>query len=224
MSTCSVPHCESGAKTRGYCAKHYENFRRTGDPISKHEKKRLAPKPPCGVDGCGRDARSKGLCNRHYENLRNYGDPVPQRDHPLDERLREVGWDITASGCWEWRGARNELGYGLISAERQGIVGARAHRLMYELTTGDLLEDRVLRHKCDNPSCVNPDHLEPGSQRDNMRDMADRGRQWTRTRTECPKGHDLTLPGATFNLNACRECDRDRKRRYAQRRRAAGFR
>lgn len=224
--TCSISYCDSDVKIKKFqlCGKHYENFRRTGDPISLHEKKRLAPKASCEVSGCTRAARARGLCNRHYENLRRYGDAVPQRDRPLNKRLREIGWDITERGCWEWRGFRNELGYGIFSAERLGLVHARAHRVVYEHLTGDEVGDRVLRHRCDNPPCVNPAHLETGTQADNINDMMERGRHWLHLRTECKHGHDLTLPGATREARrgervymACVECARRRAREYARR-------
>lgn len=75
-------------------------------------------------------------------------------------------------GCWEWTGSKNKKGYGSF-----GVDGKtqKAHRVSWMLTFGELPEDDVL-HTCDNPSCVRPDHLFVGTNQDNMRDMADKGR------------------------------------------------
>lgn len=50
------------------------------------------------------------------------------------------------------------------------------HRLAYETWVGPIPEGHVIRHKCDNPPCINPEHLETGTQGDNVRDRDDRGR------------------------------------------------
>jgi hypothetical protein len=75
--------------------------------------------------------------------------------------------------CWEWTGAL-VVGYGTLTIKYRAY---KSHRLMYELRHGlTLSKDIFIRHKCDNRKCVNPDHLEPGAHRDNMKDMVDRGR------------------------------------------------
>jgi hypothetical protein len=173
---------------------------------------------PCAVESCGRNARTRGLCNRHYENLRRYGDPIPRKDRDLDDRLREIGWTVTPAGCWEWDGPRNDNGYGIFNALRCGYDGARAHRVVYQHFTGEeLADDELLRHQCDNPPCVNPEHLLPGTKQDNMDDMVARRRHWRHDRVVCDHGHDLTLPGATKEYadgSRCAECRRERHRRY----------
>ena len=182
----------------------------------------------CSVDICDREVKVKGMCDKHYGNLRNYGHAIALRDMTAMQRMGIVGWDITGDGCWEWRGRRSEKGYPLISIERLGLRHARAHRVMYEETTGNILGDRIIRHTCDNPPCINPSHLEPGTNADNTRDMMERGRHHTHGRTRCPNGHDLTAPGAQKIVTqknrkpstVCVECDRDRKRRYAERQRS----
>lgn len=86
---------------------------------------------------------------------------------------------IPFCGCRIWMGALNESGYGVLGVGRTGVV--RAHRLAYELRHGKPAKrpgyhGTVLRHRCDTPSCINPDHLDPGSQRDNIADAMARGR------------------------------------------------
>lgn len=79
------------------------------------------------------------------------------------------------SECWVWLGAKRCGGYGQVLArgKKRG-----AHRESYEAENGEgCAEGLVVRHKCDNPPCVNPDHLEIGTVADNNRDMTDRGRR-----------------------------------------------
>lgn len=78
-----------------------------------------------------------------------------------------------SEGCWLWTGMRDERGYGRIAINRKNV---RAHRIAYELTYGDLRADLVVRHSCDTPACVNPEHLLPGTQLDNIADRNDRDR------------------------------------------------
>ena len=75
--------------------------------------------------------------------------------------------------CWEWE-ARKDKGYGRI---RHGCTHLLAHRVSYELFVGPIPDGLHVRHKCDNPGCVNPHHLEIGTHADNMRDKMGRGRQ-----------------------------------------------
>src|SRR5688500_10485353 len=180
------------------------------------------------VDACPRQAPKRGYCNRHYENLRLRGNPVPQRDRDLGDRLAEVGWTVTPRDCWEWNGKRNDHGYGIFNSKRLGLEDARAHRVMYEHFVGATPSGLMLRHSCDNPPCVNPEHLQPGSAAESMRDMVERRRHWRHDRTECDNGHDLTEPGATRTVHRtrgdetiCVECARERSRRHERQRRAS---
>jgi hypothetical protein len=76
-------------------------------------------------------------------------------------------------GCWSWIGATRN-GYGVINI--RGTV-TYAHRLMYELTHGEIQDGRFVLHHCDNPPCSRPDHLYSGTQFQNLADMTSRGRR-----------------------------------------------
>lgn len=81
-----------------------------------------------------------------------------------------------AEDCWEWSGATNELGYGVLhpSGRRSG-PSVKAHRYSAELAGVDI-KGRFVLHSCDNPPCVNPRHLRPGNHIENVADMTSRGR------------------------------------------------
>lgn len=91
--------------------------------------------------------------------------------HPVLRLLNQL--EIKSSGCWEWKGHRNQAGYGefCVNGERH----TRAHRFMWEAIHGSIGSLHVL-HKCDNPPCCNPDHLFLGTQQDNMKDRDLKGR------------------------------------------------
>jgi hypothetical protein len=181
-------------------------------------------KPTCFVEGCARQGRIvRGWCPGHYENWRRTGKPKALSEMTLVERLDHVGVRINRdTECWEWAGHRNALGYGLLTSTSLGLSHARVHRLVYELWHDVSLDEKeIIRHRCDNPPCVNPDHLRKGTQADNVQDMVERGRHWRHGRSECKRGHDLTLPGATFGTGTeCSACRRMRSREWARRQRA----
>jgi hypothetical protein len=92
----------------------------------------------------------------------------------LRERLERKM--IITPGCWIWKGKRDRDGYGLLVQKLEKPVTQKAHRVAYELYVGEIPNGFLVRHKCDNPSCVNPDHLEVGTHADNMLDKKMRGR------------------------------------------------
>lgn len=91
----------------------------------------------------------------------------------LPERL----WShvVILDGCWVWIGATSG-GYGKIQRGRRGAGFAWAHRVVWELLYGEVPADMRVLHRCDNPPCIRPTHLYLGTQEDNMRDAAARGR------------------------------------------------
>ena len=100
---------------------------------------------------------------------------MPKKPSPLINRFMSKVEMLPLIGCWLWTGATDSSGYGLMSSQR-GKAPYRSHRIAYELFVGDIPEGNVVRHICDNPNCVNPNHLEAGTQKDNALDTSRRKR------------------------------------------------
>lgn len=99
----------------------------------------------------------------------------PGQDGALADKFvaRVSGGDWDTTKCWPWNGATTPQGYGVFAPSKR--TQYRAHRFALQLYLGREPSNYVL-HKCDNPICVNPLHLEEGSHGDNMRQMAERKR------------------------------------------------
>ena len=87
-------------------------------------------------------------------------------------------WSVVSKagngGCWIWTASRSKNGgYGVF--RRNGVL-YRAHRHSFQLKHGPIPKGLSVLHRCDTPACVNPSHLFLGTQGDNMRDMAKKGR------------------------------------------------
>lgn len=79
-----------------------------------------------------------------------------------------------AGECIVYTRGRDAAGYGVVSKNGQRL--GQAHRVSWELTNGPIPPGLLICHKCDNPPCINPDHLFMGTQGDNMKDMMKKGR------------------------------------------------
>lgn len=131
---------------------------------------------------------------------------------------------ITApSDCWLWQGRLDVNGYGRFRADKRDWM---AHRFSYEVNRGAVPTDRVLDHLCRVRNCVNPDHLEIVTQKENLRRG---GTGWAggepgAQATHCIHGHAYT-PENTYvfpnrqNARSCRICSNRRQREYEERKR-----
>jgi hypothetical protein len=80
---------------------------------------------------------------------------------------------LKGEGCWRWSAAKLPTGYGIFRLNGRNHY---AHRLAYELWVGEISKGMFVCHRCDNPSCVRPDHLFLGTNRDNIADRTAKGR------------------------------------------------
>lgn len=110
----------------------------------------------------------------------------------------------TPTFCWAWSGRTDAGGYGIVG-------GQRAHRLSYEIHNGPIPRGAVIRHRCDNPPCCNPDHLLIGTAYDNNIDRATRRRvhRIAVKRNEAGPLHATGVLAAIFSPSSARAKRRD---------------
>lgn len=142
------------------------------------------------------------------------------------------------TGCWIWLGAVTGNGYGSISLYPPKRT-VKAHRYIYELHRGKIPAGLVLDHLCRNRRCVNPSHLEPVTQRENLLRgfWPSQAGEHNRSKRRCPKGHQYTADNLMRKIRRsgeierrCRECHRiymvsyNKRRRYVEKGQTEGER
>jgi hypothetical protein len=119
--------------------------------------------------------------------------------------------------CWLWTGSNNGVGYGEIRINNKKVY---AHRWSYEHFKGKIPEGMHIDHLCRTPSCVNPDHLEIVTPKENVRRGDVPGHHPERKKEYCANGHlysDNTYNRKDGKGRNCTQCVRDRAREYMRR-------
>lgn len=147
-----------------------------------------------------------------------------------ERRLRSVakriGGDGSLASCWEWKGAINKQGYGILSVNEPDKVRCiTAQRIVYSLFWGEIPEGLVVDHACRNRECVNPYHLRAITNRQNILI----GMCWAARnlrKTHCVRGHLLDGNNLLMVRGAdrsCRTCARMHKRAWENRNRGKSW-
>lgn len=169
----------------------------------------------CALPDCSSPAHGRGYCGMHYARLRRTGSTE------LLTPWARFWAKVDATGiCWEWTAAKTRFGYGAFRTDKRWH---RAHRWAYEQLVGPIQDGLELDHLCRNPSCVNPDHLEPVTRAvNNERSNSLSARR--KRQVACNKGHDFTEENTyrdKLGRRYCITCQRarDRARTIARRER-----
>ena len=127
----------------------------------------------------------------------------------FNEKVRKT------DGCWLWTASVVSDGYGQMWLGRTMV---RAHRLSYEIHKGPVPKGLFVCHRCDVPRCVNPDHLFVGTNQDNQRDSASKGRTRNAnpSKTHCMRGHEFSPENTRVvaGKRYCKTCQVARNKTY----------
>ena len=126
----------------------------------------------CVVEGCIKQPYGRGMCKAHHQWHWKRGLLPARVDRSARHQLERRTIPVTESGCLLWVGPVNNNGYGVLKQDGE----LYAHRLAYRLAKGGIGKGLSVCHRCDTPSCVNPDHLFLATHRENMQDSARKGR------------------------------------------------
>lgn len=131
---------------------------------------------------------------------------------PLTDAEQERFWSkvLRGEGCWEWGAGHVSAGYGTFTF---GGITYRAHRVAYTLARGPIPDGMTIDHLCRNRGCVNPDHLEPVTSRENTLRGVGPSAENAR-KTHCVHGHEFTIENTYVygRFRFCRTCNRIRSR------------
>lgn len=156
----------------------------------------------CSIEDCTKRVKARGWCQTHYVRFVRHGSPHHVERHTVLGTPEVRFWAKVdkggANGCWVWTAStfRNRNGYGKFNAgsSHDGNRTVYAHRFSFESVNGKIPDGLDVLHSCDNPPCVNPDHLRLGTAADNAGDMVRRRRDaWATGKRKATVGCSVDL-------------------------------
>lgn len=123
----------------------------------------------------------------------------------LADKLLERSTRNSDTGCIDWDGCKSHNHYGKVC---WGGALLLTHRAAWEVANGAIPEGMWVLHKCDRPSCINPDHLFLGNNAENVRDAVRKGRHYWIARTHCKRGHEFSSENTGRTARGARVCKR----------------
>lgn len=149
--------------------------------------------------------------------MNNHINKIPKLDKNTINRFLDKILIYNNNECWEWKSTTNHKGYGRFSFMRNSInYQPQAHRVSYMIFKGEIPKEKTIHHICHNKKCVNPDHLEPRTNIENIME----GNCWSAInsrKTHCINGHKFdynntynyyrkTSSGKETPRRGCRKC------------------
>ena len=178
-----------------------------------------------GMAGRRVNAPGRGHPRLDGDDMKDDTRDVRERSTPSEARSRDERFDAKwmpepNTGCWLWTAATQGNGYGKFTVEGKQVY---AHRHAFERWVGPIPTGLTIDHLCRVRNCVNPDHLEPVTHRENLL-RGETINAANAAKTHCVRGHEFT-PGNTYvyrDGRYCRTCHADAEaRRYRARKAAA---
>jgi hypothetical protein len=186
---CAVSGCDAPFYSKSYCVKHYQRWRKHGDPTVNLARGSWTPNPGLLTEAGGRGADL----------------PVRQGLELVRDQILSK-CSMTQEGCWEWGGAVSEFGYGHFTpAAGTRPLSRLTHRALFTALVREPDPELVLDHLCRNPPCCNPAHLEEVTQFVNtIRGVSPIVmRFWS---SECGRGHPFDDENTYITAQGGRHC------------------
>lgn len=163
----------------------------------------------CSVSNCQRIVKAHGLCCMHYKRMRNHGNTSLKRGgDPINRFFDKIK---KTDSCWIWIGAQQKgSNYGHFWVNNKLI---RPHRFSYEHFIGEIPEGFAIDHLCGTPLCVNPQHLEAVTWKENnLRSSSPSSKN--AKKTHCLNGHSFNKENTYIYKGSriCKQCRREHMR------------